>query len=118
MIRGAGIDFFRMPSLHALECLVSVADSGSVTPAGELRGVNLTSAGRAAVADARRAVEAAASAARSAIKQIRGTRFGTRGNSIFLDKAKDGEEYIEGTKRLIGFSVKRQESPSRVIPEH
>jgi hypothetical protein len=55
---------------------------------------------------------------RSAIKHIRGTRFGTRGNSIFLDKAKDGEEYIEGTKRLIGFSVKRQESPSRVIPEH
>jgi DNA-binding transcriptional LysR family regulator len=73
-----------MPSLHALECLVAVADSGSVTQAGELRhspqpavshqlavleretrtillrrelrGVKLTSAGRAAVADARRAL--------------------------------------------------------------
>ena len=48
--------FSRMPSLHALECLVAVADSGSVTQAGELRGVKLTSAGRAAVADARRAL--------------------------------------------------------------
>jgi DNA-binding transcriptional LysR family regulator len=61
-----------MPPLHALECLVAVVDSGSVTPAGELRGVKLTSAGRAAVADARRAVEAAESAVRSAIKHIRG----------------------------------------------
>ena len=83
-----------MPSLRALECLVAVADTGSVTQAARLlhtsqpavshqlaalereagtallrreaRGVKLTSAGRAAVADARRAIEAAASAVRSA----------------------------------------------------
>jgi DNA-binding transcriptional LysR family regulator len=83
-----------MPSLRALECLVAVADSGSITQAAlllhtsqpavshqlatlereagtvllrrEHRGVTLTPAGRAAVADARRAVEAAASAVRSA----------------------------------------------------
>src|SRR5689334_19465440 len=83
-----------MASLRALECLVAVADCGSVTRAAlllhssqpavshqlavleretgtpllrrEPRGVTLTPAGRAAVADARRAVEAAASAVRSA----------------------------------------------------
>ncbi|WP_399895111.1 LysR family transcriptional regulator [Streptomyces sp. BBFR51] len=83
-----------MASLRALECLVAVADSGSITQAAlllhssqpavshqlasleretrtallrrEARGVKLTSAGRAAVADARRAIEAAASAVRSA----------------------------------------------------
>jgi DNA-binding transcriptional LysR family regulator len=83
-----------MTSLRALECLVAVADSGSVTQAARLlhssqpavshqlatlereagtallrreaRGVKLTPAGRAAVADARRAIEAAASALRSA----------------------------------------------------
>jgi DNA-binding transcriptional LysR family regulator len=83
-----------MASLRALECLVAVADSGSITQAARLlhssqpavshqlaaleretrtllvrreaRGVRLTAAGRAAVADARRAVEAAASAVRSA----------------------------------------------------
>jgi len=83
-----------MPSLRALECLVAVADSGSVTLAArvlhssqpavshqlaalerevgtrllrrEPRGVKLTPAGRAAVADARRAIEAAGSAVRSA----------------------------------------------------
>ncbi len=83
-----------MTSLRALECLVAVADSGSVTQAARLlhssqpavshqlaalereagtpllrreaRGVKLTPAGRAAVADARRAIEAAASAIRSA----------------------------------------------------
>jgi DNA-binding transcriptional LysR family regulator len=83
-----------MPSLRALECLVAVADSGSVTQAARLlhtsqpavshqlaalereagtallrrepRGVKLTPAGRAALADARRAIESAASAIRSA----------------------------------------------------
>lgn len=83
-----------MASLRALECLVAVADSGSITQAARLlhssqpavshqlaeleretrtllfrrepRGVRLTPAGRAAVADARRAVEAAAAAVRSA----------------------------------------------------
>ncbi|MFE9346999.1 LysR family transcriptional regulator [Streptomyces olivaceus] len=83
-----------MASLRALECLVVVADSGSITQAAlllhssqpavshqlasleretrtvllrrEPRGVKLTAAGRAAVADARRAIEAAASAVRSA----------------------------------------------------
>src|SRR3954453_18849174 len=83
-----------MPSLRALECLVAVADSGSVTHAARLlhssqpavshqlaalerevgtvllrrepRGVKLTPAGRAAVSDARRAIEAAASAVISA----------------------------------------------------
>lgn len=83
-----------MASLRALECLVAVADSGSITEAARLlhssqpavshqlavlerearttllrrerRGVKLTPAGRAAVADARRAIEAAASAVRSA----------------------------------------------------
>lgn len=83
-----------MASLRALECLVAVAHSGSITQAARLlyssqpavshqlamleretgtillrrepRGVRLTPAGRAAVADARRAVEAAASAVRSA----------------------------------------------------
>ena len=83
-----------MTSLRALECLVAVADSGSITQAAlllhssqpavshqiasleretrtillrrEPRGVKLTPAGRAAVADARRAIEAAASAVRSA----------------------------------------------------
>ena len=83
-----------MASLRALECLVAVADSGSITQAALLlrssqpavshqlaslereartsllrrgaRGVTLTPAGRAAAADARRAIEAAASAVRSA----------------------------------------------------
>ena len=83
-----------MVSLRALECLVAVADSGSITQAAlllhssqpavshqiasleretrttllrrEPRGVKLTLAGRAAIADARRAIEAAASAMRSA----------------------------------------------------
>lgn len=83
-----------MASLRALECLVAVADSGSITQAAQLlyssqpavshqlalleretgsillhrqaRGVRLTPAGRAAVVDARRAIEAAASAVRSA----------------------------------------------------
>jgi DNA-binding transcriptional LysR family regulator len=83
-----------MASLRALECLVAVADSGSITQAAlllhssqpavshqlaalereagtillrrEPRGVRLTPAGRAAVADARRAIEAAASAVRTA----------------------------------------------------
>lgn len=83
-----------MVSLRALECLVAVADSGSVTQAARLlhssqpavshqlaalereagtmllrreaRGVKLTPAGRAAVAEARRAIEAAASAVASA----------------------------------------------------
>jgi len=83
-----------MASLRALECLVAVADCGSITQAAVLlhssqpavshqlasleretrtvllrrepRGVKLTSAGRAAVADARRAIEAAESAVRSA----------------------------------------------------
>jgi DNA-binding transcriptional LysR family regulator len=83
-----------MASLRALECLVAVADSGSITQAAavlhssqpavshqlvalereagtallrrEARGVKLTPAGRAALADARRAVEAAAAAIRSA----------------------------------------------------
>jgi hypothetical protein len=81
-------------SLRALECRVAVADSGSITRAARLlhssqpavshqlaaleretrmvllrrepRGVKLTPAGRAAVAGARRAIEAAASAVRSA----------------------------------------------------
>ena len=83
-----------MASLRALECLVAVADSGSITQAAQLlhssqpavshqlaslehetrtallqreaRGVRLTPAGRAAVADARRAIEAAAAAVRAA----------------------------------------------------
>ncbi|MDT7630650.1 MAG: hypothetical protein QOI50_2580 [Pseudonocardiales bacterium] len=83
-----------MASLRALECLVAVADSGSITQAARLlhssqpavshqlavleretrtilvrrepRGVTLTPAGRAAIGDARRAVEAAAAAVRSA----------------------------------------------------
>jgi DNA-binding transcriptional LysR family regulator len=83
-----------MPSLRALECLVAVADTGSITQAAlllhssqpavshqiaslereartallrrEVRGVRLTAAGRVAVADARRAVEAATAAVRSA----------------------------------------------------
>ena len=83
-----------MASLRALECLVAVAEAGSVTQAARLlhssqpavshqlaalereagtallrreaRGVKLTPAGRAALADARRAIEAAASAIRSA----------------------------------------------------
>jgi DNA-binding transcriptional LysR family regulator len=83
-----------MASLRALECFVAVADSGSITQAARLlhssqpavshqlaaleretrtallrrepRGVTLTPAGRAALADARRAVEAAATAVRSA----------------------------------------------------
>ena len=83
-----------MPSFRALECLVAVADTGSITQAARLlhssqpavshqlaalereaqtvllrrepRGVKLTPAGRAAVADARRAIDAAASAMRSA----------------------------------------------------
>jgi DNA-binding transcriptional LysR family regulator len=83
-----------MPSLRALECLVAVADTGSITQAARLlhssqpavshqlatlereaqtillrrepRGVKLTPAGRAAIADARRAIDAAASAMRSA----------------------------------------------------
>jgi DNA-binding transcriptional LysR family regulator len=83
-----------MASLRALECLVAVADSGSITRAAlllhssqpavshqlasleretrtallrrEPRGVKLTAAGRAAVADARRAIEAADAAVRSA----------------------------------------------------
>jgi len=83
-----------MASLRALECLVAVADSGSITEAARLlyssqpavshqlaalereagtalirreaRGVRLTAAGRAAVGEARRAVEAAASTIRAA----------------------------------------------------
>ncbi|MFI7347255.1 LysR family transcriptional regulator [Streptomyces sp. NPDC049936] len=83
-----------MTSLRALECLVAVADCGSITQAAHMlhssqpavshqiasleaetravllrrgaRGVTLTPAGRAAVADARRALEAAESAVRSA----------------------------------------------------
>ncbi|MEU8228677.1 LysR family transcriptional regulator [Actinoplanes sp. NPDC048967] len=83
-----------MATLRALECLVAVTDTGSITEAARLlhssqpavsqqiaaleretrtpllrreaRGVSLTPAGRAAVADARRAIEAAASAVRSA----------------------------------------------------
>lgn len=83
-----------MASLRALECLVAIADTGSITQAARLlhssqpavshqlatlerearttlvrrerRGVTLTPAGRAAVADARRAVTAAADAVRSA----------------------------------------------------
>ncbi|MGW7632764.1 LysR family transcriptional regulator [Streptomyces griseoincarnatus] len=83
-----------MPSLRALECLIAVADTGSITQAAlllhssqpavshqiatleretrtallrrEARGVRLTAAGRVAVADARRAVEAATAAVRSA----------------------------------------------------
>ncbi|WP_307168010.1 LysR family transcriptional regulator [Streptomyces sp. B3I7] len=83
-----------MPSFRALECLIAVADTGSITQAAlllhssqpavshqiaslereastallrrEARGVRLTAAGRAAVADARRAVEAATAAVRSA----------------------------------------------------
>ncbi|AGL16347.1 LysR family transcriptional regulator [Actinoplanes sp. N902-109] len=83
-----------MASLRALECLVAVADTGSITQAAQLlhssqpavshqlalleretrtvllhrkaRGVQLTAAGRAAVTDARRAVEAAAAAVRAA----------------------------------------------------
>ena len=83
-----------MASLRALECLVAVADSGSITQAAlllhlsqpavshqlaalereagtilirrEPRGVKLTPAGRAAVTDARRAIDAAASAVRTA----------------------------------------------------
>ncbi|WP_053846604.1 LysR family transcriptional regulator [Streptomyces sp. NRRL B-24085] len=83
-----------MPSFRALECLVAVADTGSITQAAlllhssqpavshqiasleretrtallrrEARGVKLTAAGRVAVADARRAVEAATAAVRSA----------------------------------------------------
>jgi DNA-binding transcriptional LysR family regulator len=79
-----------MPSLRALECLVAVADAGSITEAARLlylsqpavshqllllereagvalllreaRGVRLTSAGRAALAEARRAIEAAGAA--------------------------------------------------------
>ena len=83
-----------MASLRALECLVAVADTGSITQAAHLlhlsqpavshqlasleretraqlvrrnpRGVTLTSAGRAALTDARRAIEAAGSAVRAA----------------------------------------------------
>ena len=83
-----------MPSFRALQCLVAVADSGSITEAARLlylsqpavshqisvlekevgtsmlrrepRGVRLTPAGRAAVGDARRAIEAAAAAIRAA----------------------------------------------------
>jgi DNA-binding transcriptional LysR family regulator len=83
-----------MTTLRALECLVAVADTGSITEAARLlhssqpavsqqiaaleretrtpllrresRGVSLTPAGRSAVADARRAIDAAASAVRSA----------------------------------------------------
>src|SRR5882757_4923146 len=83
-----------MASLRALECLVAVADSGSITQAARLlhssqpavshqlamleretrtillrrdsRGVTLTPAGRAAIADALRAATAAAAAVRSA----------------------------------------------------
>jgi DNA-binding transcriptional LysR family regulator len=79
-----------MPSLRALECLVAVADAGSVSAAAralflsqpavshqlsllereagvpllvrEPRGVRLTAAGRAALAEARRAVDAAGAA--------------------------------------------------------
>ncbi|MGK5683924.1 LysR family transcriptional regulator [Actinoplanes sp. URMC 104] len=83
-----------MATLRALECLVAVADVGSITEAARLlhssqpavsqqiaaleretrtpllrrepRGVSLTPAGRSAVADARRAIDAAAAAVRSA----------------------------------------------------
>lgn len=97
-----------MVSLRALECLVAVADSGSITGAALLlhssqpavshqlasleretrttmlrrgpRGVTLTPAGRAALPHARRAVEAASSAASS---------------------ARDVEESAGGTLRLV-----------------
>jgi DNA-binding transcriptional LysR family regulator len=90
-----------MPSLRALECLIAVADTGSITKAARLlhssqpavshqlamlerearttlllrepRGVSLTPAGKAAVADARRAIDAAASAMRSARSVGEGT---------------------------------------------
>lgn len=83
-----------MPSLRALECLVAVADAGSITEAARLlylsqpavshqlllleretgvplllrepRGVRLTVAGRAMLAEARRAVEAAGAAVQAA----------------------------------------------------
>ncbi|MDV3130215.1 LysR family transcriptional regulator [Mycobacterium sp. 21AC1] len=83
-----------MPSLRALECLVAVADTGSITQAARLlhssqpavshqlamlereahtvllhrdpKGARLTPAGRAAIADARQAIDAATSAVRSA----------------------------------------------------
>jgi DNA-binding transcriptional LysR family regulator len=83
-----------MASLRALECLVAVSDTGSITAAASLlhssqpaishqltalereagtallrrepRGVKLTPAGRAALTDARRAVDAAAAAVRAA----------------------------------------------------
>ncbi|MET0698029.1 MAG: LysR family transcriptional regulator, partial [Mycobacterium sp.] len=75
-----------MPSLRALECLVAIADTGSITQAARLlrlsqpavshqlsmlereaqtilflreaRGLKLTPAGRAAVGDARQAIDA------------------------------------------------------------
>jgi DNA-binding transcriptional LysR family regulator len=84
----------RVPSFRALECFVAVADSGSITDAArvlfssqsaishhlsllerevgttlfhrEARGVRLTTAGRASLPDARRALSAAASVASSA----------------------------------------------------
>ena len=67
-----------MVSLRALECFVAVADSGSITEAARLlqrepRGVTLTEAGRAALADARKAVDAASSAIRSAREAERAT---------------------------------------------
>src|ERR1051325_6846499 len=83
-----------MATLRALECLVAVTDTGSITEAARLlhssqpavsqqiatleretrtpllrrepRGVALTPAGRSAVTDARRAVDGAATAVRSA----------------------------------------------------
>ncbi|HTN55165.1 MAG TPA: LysR family transcriptional regulator [Microbacterium sp.] len=83
-----------MATIRALECLVAVADTGSITQAARLlhasqpavshqlasleretrtalirreaRGVTLTPAGRAAVVEARRAIEAAAASVRSA----------------------------------------------------
>lgn len=83
-----------MATLRALECLVAVTETGSITEAARLlhssqsavsqqiaaleretrtpllrreaRGVSLTPAGRAAVPDARRAIDAATSAVRSA----------------------------------------------------
>ncbi|MDG4811128.1 LysR family transcriptional regulator [Micromonospora sp. WMMD1120] len=96
-----------MATLRALECLVAVADTGSITEAARLlhssqpavsqqiavleretrtpllhrraRGVSLTPAGRAAVVEARRAIDAAASAVRLAR-----TRGEAKGGSLRL----------------------------------
>lgn len=90
-----------MPSLRALECLVAVADVGSITEAARLlflsqpavshqllllereagvpllvrepRGVRLTAAGRAMLVEARRAVDAAGAAVQAATSAGRAT---------------------------------------------